>query len=84
MADILFESRFLLASLHIKAILRGTTIAGRKKALKSIKGGAGLGDAYGATLERIRAQKRRNLRWPLLLGSAIRNGRYRWMSYAMH
>ena len=52
----MFESRFLLASLHIKAILRGTTIAGRKRALKSIKGGAGLGDAYGTTLERIGAQ----------------------------
>ena len=55
MAD-LFESRFLLASLHIKTILRGTTIARRKKALKSIKNGAGLGDAYGVTLERINAQ----------------------------
>ena len=50
------ESRFLLASLHIKAILRGTTIARRKKALESIKDGAGLGDAYGVTLERIKAQ----------------------------
>ena len=54
-ADI-FENRFLLASLHIKAILRATTIARRKKALQSIKGGAGLGDAYGVTLERIKAQ----------------------------
>ena len=52
----LFEFRFLLASLNIKAILRGTTIARRKKALESIKDGAGLGDAYGATLERIKAQ----------------------------
>ena len=55
MADI-SESRFLLASLHIKTILRGTTIARRKKALESIKDGAGLGDVYGVTLERIRAQ----------------------------
>ena len=31
-ADI-FESRFLFASLHVKAILRGTTIARRRKAL---------------------------------------------------
>jgi len=54
-ADI-FESRFLLASLHIKAILRGTTIARRKKALELIKNGAGLADAYGVTLERIQAQ----------------------------
>jgi len=52
----MFEFRFLLASLHIKAILRGTTIARRKKALKSIKDGAGLAGAYGATLERIQAQ----------------------------
>ena len=51
-----FKSRFLLASLHVKAILRGTTIARRKKTLESIKSGAGLGDAYGATLERIKAQ----------------------------
>ena len=56
MADILFKRRFLLASLHIEAILRGTTVARRRKTLKSIKDGVGLGDAYGATLERIRAQ----------------------------
>ena len=55
MANI-FESRFLLASLHIKAILRGTTISQRRNALKAIKDGAGLGDAYGVTLERIKAQ----------------------------
>ena len=52
----IFKSRFLLASLHIKAILRGTTIALRKKALESIKDGARLADAYGTTLERIHAQ----------------------------
>jgi len=55
MADV-FESRFLLASLHIKAILRGTTIARRKKALESMKDGAGLAGAYGVTLGRIQAQ----------------------------
>ena len=55
MADI-FEPRFLLASLHIEAILRGTTVARRRKTHKSIKDGVGLGDAYGATLERIKAQ----------------------------
>ena len=55
-ADISFEPRFLLASLHIEAILRGTTVARRRKTLKLIKDGAGLGDAYGATLERINAQ----------------------------
>ena len=52
----IFKFRFLLASLHIKTILRGATIARRKKALESIKHGAGLGDAYGVTLERINAQ----------------------------
>jgi len=55
MADI-FGPRFLLASLHIELILRGTTVARRKKALKAIKDGVGLGDAYDATLERIKAQ----------------------------
>jgi len=55
MADIL-EPGFLLASLHIEAILRGTTVAQRRKTLKSIKNGAGLGDVYSATLERIMAQ----------------------------
>ena len=55
MTDI-FEPRFLLASLHIEAILRGTTVARRRKTLKSAKDGAGLGDAYGTTLERIKAQ----------------------------
>ena len=55
MANML-EARFLLASLHIEAILRGTTVARRRKTLKSIKDGAGLLDAYGATMERIKAQ----------------------------
>ena len=55
MAD-MFELRFLLASLHIEAILRGTTIARRRKALKSISDGAGLKDIYGGTLERIKTQ----------------------------
>ena len=50
------KSRFLLASLHIEAILRETSIARRSKRLKAVEHGAGLGDAYGATLERIRAQ----------------------------
>ena len=55
MADI-SESRFLLASLHIDAILRGTTAARRRKTLQSIRDGAGLRDAYDATLERIKDQ----------------------------
>ena len=37
-------------------ILRGITVAQRRKTLKSIKDGAGLGDAYGVTLDRITAQ----------------------------
>ena len=52
----IFECRFLLASLHIEAILRETSIARRRKRLKSVEDGADLGDAYGATLERIKAQ----------------------------
>src|SRR5437879_822679 len=55
MANI-FEFRFLLASFHIEAILRESTIAGRSKRLKSLKDGAGLEDAYGVTLERIKVQ----------------------------
>ena len=54
-ADI-FECRFLLASLHIEAVLRETTIARRRKRLQSMKAGVGLGDAYGVTLNRIQAQ----------------------------
>ena len=56
MAGILIKPRFLLASLHIEAILRGTTVGWRRKTLKSIKDGVGLGDVPGATLECIRAQ----------------------------
>ena len=50
------QCRFLLASLHIEAILRETSIAHREKRLKAVEDGAGLGEAYGATLERIKAQ----------------------------
>jgi len=55
MADI-SKSRFLLASLHIEAILRETSIAQRGRRLKAVKNGVGLADAYGATLGRIQAQ----------------------------
>ena len=54
-ADIL-KYRFLLASLHMEAILQETSIARRRNRLKSVKDGAGLAGAYGATLERIKAQ----------------------------
>src|SRR5437588_7812867 len=52
------ESRFLLVSLNVEEILRGTTIRHRQKKLKAMTDGlgVGLGDAYGATLERIKAQ----------------------------
>ena len=52
----IFDSRFLLASFHIEAILRETSITRRRKRLKSVEDGAELGDVYGATLERIKAQ----------------------------
>ena len=55
MADI-FKCRFLLASLHIEAILRETTISRRRETLQSMKAGVKLGDAYGATMDRIKAQ----------------------------
>ena len=49
--------RFLLASLKVEAILRETTIHRRRNRLNSIVNGSGLGDAYEATLGRIRAQE---------------------------
>jgi len=48
--------RFLLASLNLEAILQESTIHRRQERLRKIKGGLGLGDAYGATIERIKAQ----------------------------
>ena len=61
MADI-SEPRFLLASLQIKAVVRGATISQRRKALKAIKDGSGLGDAYGVTLERVRVQDEESIK----------------------
>jgi len=49
-------SRFLLVSLNIKAILQETTLHLRREKLRAMTGGLGLGDAYGATIQRIRAQ----------------------------
>jgi len=48
--------RFLLVSLHIAAILDETTIYDRRQQLKRMTTGCGLGDAYCATLDRIKAQ----------------------------
>jgi len=49
-------SRFLLVSLIIKAILRETTLHRRREKLGRMAKGWGLGDAYDATIGRIKAQ----------------------------
>ena len=49
--------RFLLISLHIDAILGEVTIRQRRKKLEEMTQGNGLGDAYTATLTRLKAQK---------------------------
>jgi len=49
-------SRFLLVSLNIDAILQETTIHRRRQKLNAMTDGLGLGDAYSATLERIKGQ----------------------------
>ena len=48
--------RFLLVSLNIESILQESTIHRRRGRLCKITDGLGLGDAYDATIERIRAQ----------------------------
>ena len=48
--------RFLLVSLNIDAILQETTIYYRRQKLNAMTDGLGLGDAYGATLGRIKEQ----------------------------
>ena len=49
-------SRFLLVSLNIDTILQETTIYRRRQKLNAMTDGLGLGDAYGATLGRIKGQ----------------------------
>ena len=49
--------RFLLVALHIDAVLGEVTIHQRRKKLKEMVQGNGLGDAYTATLARMKAQK---------------------------
>ena len=49
-------SRFLLVSMNIDAILQEPTIHRRRQKLNSMTDGLGLGDAYGATLDRIKGQ----------------------------
>ena len=51
------KSRFLLVSLRVEAVLRGTTIHRRRERLNAIGDGLGVGGAYEETLERIRAQE---------------------------
>ena len=51
-----YMSRFLLVSLNIDAILQEPTIHRRRLKLNSMTDGLGLGDAYGATLDRIKGQ----------------------------
>ena len=50
-------SRFLLVSLNIKAILQETTVHRRREKLGKMANGWGLGDAYDATIGRIKAQE---------------------------
>ncbi|RPA91333.1 hypothetical protein L873DRAFT_1819658 [Choiromyces venosus 120613-1] len=47
---------FLLVSLNIEAILRETTVHRRRQKLSEMTDGLGLGDAYNATLGRVKAQ----------------------------
>ena len=49
-------TRFLLVSLNIDAILGEVTIYKRRKMLEEMTKGKGLGDAYTATLTRIKSQ----------------------------
>ena len=51
------ESRFLLVSLNMDAILGEVTIRQRRKKLEEMTQGNGLSDAYTATLSRLKAQK---------------------------
>jgi len=66
-------SRFLLVSLNIDAV-QETTIHRRRQKLSAMTDGLGLGDAYGATLGRIKRQGGEKAR----LGLAA----LMWISYA--
>jgi len=69
-----YTSRFLLVSLNIDAILQETTIHRRRQNLNAMTGGLGLGDAYGASLDRIKEQDGERAR----LGMVI----LMWISHA--
>src|ERR1700761_6188644 len=60
-------SRFLLVFLTIEAILQETTIYRRRQRLRAMENGLDLGDAYEATLGRIKAQSGEKAR----LGMAV-------------
>ena len=51
-----YISRFLLVRLNIDVVLQETTIHRRRQKLSAMTDGLGLGDAYGATLDRIKRQ----------------------------
>jgi len=51
-----YISRFLLVSLNIDAVLQETTIHRRRQKLSAMTHGLELGEAYGATLGRIKSQ----------------------------
>jgi len=51
-----YISRFLLVRLNIDVVLQETTIHRRRQKLGTMTDGLGLGDAYGATLGRIKRQ----------------------------
>ena len=68
--------RFRLVSLNIEAILKEATIYRRGEKLSKIISCLELGDAYGATIERIKAQGGDKSR----LGMGV----LMWISYAEH
>ena len=65
--------RFLLVSLNIEAILQEATTYKRREMLPEMTPGSGLSDAYGVTIERIKAQGRDKSRLPM--------GALLWISY---
>ena len=59
-----YVSKFLLVSLNIDAILQETTIYHKQQKLDAMTDGLGLGDAYSATLSRIKGQGgRKSVAW---------------------
>jgi len=67
-------SRFLVLSLNIEAILPKSTIYRRRERLNKLADGLGLGEVYGETIERIKAQGGDK--------SRLRIAALMWISYA--